>query len=173
MSDTFFKMRSGRGGKRPGAGRPAGTKNEKTLEKAEARELVRRAVTENLGPLLRAQIHNAMGLSHLMLRDPKTGQFTRVTGSAEQVDKAVKSKNAVWIYTKDPNIQAITDLLNRALDKPAEHVEIAGGGSITIQWMSRGETDDEKESGDVRELSEGDVDETIRHAKKVNGHLDN
>ena len=158
MSDTFFKMRSGRGGKRPGAGRPAGTKNEKTLEKAEAREFVRRAVTENLGPLLRAQMHNAMGLSHLMVRDEKTGQFTRITGSTEQIDQACKKKNAVWIYTKDPNVQAFTDLLNRALDKPAEHVEIAGGGSITIQWMSPDEEEPKPIEGKVIEIEAHDPD---------------
>jgi hypothetical protein len=28
------------------------------------------------------------------------------------------SGNASWIYTKDPSVQAFTDLMNRALDKP-------------------------------------------------------
>ena len=67
------------------------------------------------------------GLSQLMVRDPKTGQFTRVSGDAEQVDAAIKTQHAVWIYTKDPNVQALTDLLNRALDKPAEQVQVTGG----------------------------------------------
>ena len=101
-----------------------------------------------------------------MMRDPKTGKFERVTGDAKQIEKALKSKNACWIYTKDPNVQAYTDLLNRAIDKPAEHVEIAGEGSITIKWQTN---DGEKESGEVRELSE---DEIIRRARKVNGHID-
>jgi hypothetical protein len=30
--------------------------------------------------LLDAQIENAQGLRHLMMRDPKTGKFERVTG---------------------------------------------------------------------------------------------
>jgi len=64
-------MMNGHGGKRTGAGRPGGTKNEKTLEKAEAREFVRREVTDNLGPLVRAQMHNAMGLSHLSYVIPR------------------------------------------------------------------------------------------------------
>jgi hypothetical protein len=59
--------------------------------------------------------------------------------------------------------------MNWCLDKPAEHVEIAGAGSITIRWQTE---DGEKESGEVRELSEGDVDERLRHARKVNGHVD-
>jgi len=160
-------MANGHGGKRAGAGRPHGTKNENTLEKAQARELARQMITARLGSLLEAQLDNAEGIRHLMMRDPKTGKFERVTGDAKQIDKALKSKNACWIYTKDPNVQAYTDLLNRAIDKPAEHVEIAGEGSITIKWQTN---DGEKESGEVRELSE---DERIRRARKVNGHIDN
>src|SRR5215475_14705552 len=126
------------GGYRPGGGSKLGQLWSSTLEKREARDLVRKFVTQNLGELLQAQLHNAMGLSHLMLRDEKTGQFTRVTGDAEQVDEACKHKNAIWIYTKDPNVQAFSDLLNRALDKPGEHVEISGadGGPIQIQWLT-------------------------------------
>jgi hypothetical protein len=97
---------------------------QKTLEKEAAREFVRQKVTENLNTLIDAQIDNAQGLKHLMMRDPKTGKFERITGDAKQIDKALKSKNAFWIYTKDPNVQAFTDLLNRAIDKPAEHVQV-------------------------------------------------
>jgi hypothetical protein len=124
------------GGKRQGSGRHFGSKNFSTIAKQEAREFVRTYITDRLQPLLDAQIDNAQGLKHLMMRDPKTGQFTRITGSAAQIDKALKTKSAFWIYTKDPNVAAFTDLLNRALDKPAEHVEIAGEGSITIKWMT-------------------------------------
>jgi hypothetical protein len=45
-----------------------------------------------------------------MMRDPKTGKFERITGGAKQIDRALKTKNAIWIYTKDPNVQAFTDL---------------------------------------------------------------
>ena|SRR5215831_86912 len=118
-------------------GRPRGKKMLKTLEKEQAREYVRQVVTARLGSLLEAQLDNAEGTRHLMMRDPKTGQFERITGGVEQIDEALKSNNACWIYTKDPSVQAFTDLLNRALDKGAEHVSIAGadGGPIQIQWM--------------------------------------
>jgi hypothetical protein len=96
-----------------------------------------------------------VGIRHLMMRDPKTGKFERVTGSAAQIDKALKTKNAVWIYTKDPNVQAFTDLLNRAIDKPAEHIQVAGadGGPLTIRWQ----TDEEPK------LPEGKVIEIQAH----------
>src|SRR5215813_2150866 len=124
------------GGARPGAGRPAGQKMQKTMEKEAAREFVRQTVTENLGPLLAAQIDNAEGLKHLMMRDPKTGKFERITGDAKQIDKALKTKNAVWIYTKDPNITAFSDLLNRAFGKPTEQIQLSGAdGPLVIRWQ--------------------------------------
>src|SRR5215470_16018940 len=95
------------GGARPGAGRAAGQKMQKTLEKEAARELVRQMVTERLGRLVAAQMDNAEGIRHLMMRDPKTGQFERLT-DVKQIDKALKTKSAFWIYTKDPNVQAFT-----------------------------------------------------------------
>ena len=97
---------------------------------------------------------NVTGIRHLMMRDPKTGQFERVTGSAAQIDKALKSKNAFWIYTKDPNVQAFTDLLNRAIDKPAEHIQVAGEGSITIRWQKDEPETIDLDSKDVKYLAE-------------------
>jgi hypothetical protein len=120
-------------------------------------------VTERLPQFLDAMSDNITGIRHLMMRDPKTGKFERITGDAKQIDKALKSKNACWIYTKDPNIAAFTDLLNRAIDKPAEHIQVAGEGSITIRWQT---DDGEKESGEVLELSEG---ERLRHARRGMG----
>jgi hypothetical protein len=42
------------------------------------------------------------GIRHLMMRDPKTGEFERITGSVEQIDEALTTDTAFWIYTKDP-----------------------------------------------------------------------
>jgi hypothetical protein len=148
------------GGKREGAGRRFGSKNLSTIAKEEAREFVRTYITDRLQPLLDAQIDNAQGLKHLMMRDPKTGKFERVTGDAEQIDKALKTKNAFWIYTKDPNVAAFTDLLNRAIDKPAEHIQVAGEGSITIRWQ----TDEEPK------LLESKVIEIEAHDPEKNGN---
>jgi hypothetical protein len=87
-----------------------------------------------------------------MRRDPKTGKFERITGDAKQIDKALKSNNACWIYTKDPNVQAFTDLMNRAIDKPAEHVQIAGadGGPLVIPWQRHEPGTLELDSNDVK-----------------------
>ena len=97
---------------------------------------------------MQAQIDNAMGIKHLMMRDPKTGKFERVAKDATdpkvaeaQIDAALTSGNSFWIYTKDPSVQAFTDLMNRALDKPTEQVQLQEQGAIEIRWKDS--TDDE------------------------------
>jgi len=37
-------------------------------------------------------------------------------------------------YTKDPNVQAFTDLMNRALGKPVEPMQVEQQGAIEIRW---------------------------------------
>jgi hypothetical protein len=71
----------------------------------------------------------ALGVQHFFLRDPSTGQFKRIT-DPDEIEAALNAENAgegstYWIFSKDPNVQAFTDLLNRAFDKPAEHVQVA------------------------------------------------
>ena len=78
-----------------------------------------------------------------MMRDPKTGKFERVAKEATdpkvaeaQIDAALASGKSVWIYTKDPSVQVFTDLMNRALDKPTEQVQLQEQGAIEIRWMN-------------------------------------
>lgn len=113
-----------------------------TIAKAEAREALRQLITAELPGMTSAQIRNAKGIGHLMLRDPSTGKFERVvsTGNDEK-DKAIidaaiaQGREQCWIYLKDPSIQAYTDLTNRAVDKPSEPVqEVEHKGTITIRW---------------------------------------
>ena len=119
------------GGKREGAGRPQGSLNRSTIAKEQAREITRQIITAHLEQLLEAQLDNASGIRHLMMRDPETGKFERVKANhgddpllqEAQIDAALSSGNAFWIYLKDPSVQAFTDLLNRALDKPKEQAQ--------------------------------------------------
>ena len=54
---------NGHGSKREGAGYPKGVKWPSTLRKEEARELVRRYVTERLGQYLDAMSDNIVGIA--------------------------------------------------------------------------------------------------------------
>lgn len=104
-----------------------------TLDKAQAREALRRIVIREMESLVSAQLANAKGLKYLVARNAKTGKFERVTPAMlDAADDELQERIEVW--EKDPSIQAFADLMNRALDKPAEHVELTGkdGGPIDL-----------------------------------------
>jgi hypothetical protein len=127
-----------RGGKRPGAGKPKGCKHKETLNKELARELVRQKVTDALEPMIRAQIAHAIGIGHLYTRD-RNGKFTKIESQA-RVDELLRTgehEKDYWIFTKDPSVQAFTDLLNRAIDKPAESVTVEHAGELTFRWKTQ------------------------------------
>jgi hypothetical protein len=126
-----------RGGARPGAGRPKGSKDARTLEKEEARRLLRVRVTSEMTSLVDAQITHAKGIKYLVVREKKSGKFVRVTEAMARV-KLGDDEEVIEVWEKDPSVQAFTDLMNRTIDKPPEQVEVAGhdGGPLIIQWKS-------------------------------------
>lgn len=126
-----------RGGKRPGAGLPKGYKFKNTLDKAAAREFVRQKVTESLDAMIAAQITHAQGLQFLMVREKTTGKFKRV--GRDVAETLNPDEEIIEVWEKEPSVPAFTDLLNRALDKPAEHFEVSGpgGGPIAVQLSER------------------------------------
>jgi hypothetical protein len=131
-------MAKPKGGKRPGSGRPRGTKNPSTFTKEAAREALRQTVLTHMHGMVAAQIAHSKGIGHLYTRD-KTGKFSKIENQAE-IDRLLSEGEAerdYWIFSKDPSVQAFTDLMNRAIDKPAEHVEVmgSGGGPLVIQWL--------------------------------------
>jgi hypothetical protein len=124
-----------RGGKRPGAGRPKGP-SPNTLDKVLARERLRQNVFAQMDELVAAQLEHAKGIKHMILRGPD-GQFIRAT-DVKQIDAALAiGESAYYLFTKDPSVQAFTDLMNRALDKPVEAIELSGkdGGPLVVKWQ--------------------------------------
>lgn len=123
-----------RGGARPNSGPAKGTKYAPTLEKEAAREVFRAEVLKHMKPLLQRQIAHAMGIGHLYTRD-KNGKFSKVENQA-QIDRLLtegEEDKDYWIFSKDPSVQAFTDIMNRALDKPKEQeqtIEIKGEADL-------------------------------------------
>ena len=77
-----------------------------------------------LQPLLDAQIAHDRD-QYLVVRDRATGKFNRVTEAAAigLVKNLNDDEEIIEVWEKDPSVQAFTDLLNRALDKPREQVQ--------------------------------------------------
>jgi len=128
-----------RGGARPGAGRKKGYKEKGTLEKEEARKVLRAMVTAHLEPMTMAQIAAAKGLKYMVGRSKKGGKFKHLT--EEQVKSILSGEDSEYdlleVWDKLPNVQAFTDLINRTLDKPAEHVQMDGNlkGDLVFRWQ--------------------------------------
>jgi hypothetical protein len=119
-------------------GRPKGSKSQATLTKEQARDALRVIVLREMEGLVSAQLSNAKGLKYLVIRDKRTGKFLRV---GEVRAKALKQgdgadEEVVEIWEKDPSVQAFTDLMNRALDKPAEQEQaVSLSGTVVFKWQ--------------------------------------
>ena len=112
-------------------GRPKGSKSTGTLAKEAARERLRALVMAELDPLVAAQIAQAKGLSYLVVRDKHTGKFLRVSeGMARSKEKLKPNEETIEVWEKDPSVAAFSDLMNRALDKPTEQLEV----NLHAEW---------------------------------------
>lgn len=136
--EILKKAGNGHGGARKGAGKKRGTQWPSTLDKQTAREFVRQKVTSALGPLIDAQIAQGLGLKYLVTRDKKSGKFIRVTEAMAKNKDTENAENeeTVEVWEKDPSTPAFTDLMNRAIDKPAEQEQqVAVTGNLKISWQ--------------------------------------
>jgi len=116
-------------------GRPKGTLAPKTLEKLEAREALRKQITAALTPMTQAQITHAQGISYMILRRVD-GTFARAT-DVDQIDAAcAEGASAFQIFTQQPNHQAYAYLVDQAIDKAPQHVQLTGkdDGPVLIRW---------------------------------------
>lgn len=111
-------------GKRGKRGPAKGAKYKPTLQKEAAREALRAIVLAEMQELVSAQLSNAKGIKYLVTRSKRTGKFVRVTeamAKAKSPDgELADDEEVIEVWEKDPSVQAFTDLLNRALDKPKE-----------------------------------------------------
>ena len=127
-----------KGGRRPGAGRPKGTTGipqQSTIDKALHREVMRAVIVQHMPAMLEAQIKHAQGLKYLVSRDKKTGKFTKLSAEAAEalLNGEDSDQSTIEVWDKDPSVQAFTDLMNRALDKPIEQQETHHTGTLLIK----------------------------------------
>ncbi len=109
-------------------GVPKGYIQAKTIQKEEGKARLRELVLARLDPIVQGLIGKATGINHMMLRDQETGQWKRLE-TPEEITAALNAPDAekdrtYWIHTKDPDVQAAADLLNRAIGKPIEEVQM-------------------------------------------------
>lgn len=133
MAGNISRLNGKRGG------RPKGSKSAETLSKEDAREQVRQRIMRDMAPLIAAQLANAKGLKYLVTRDKKTGKFIRVTEAMARA-RAGDDEEIIEVWEKDPSVQAFTDLMNRALDKPKEQeqsISLTGQLDVLVARLQR------------------------------------
>ena len=118
---------------------PKGHITPKVLQKEEGKALLREMVLNQLSPIVRGLIGKATGINHMMLRDETNGQWIRLT-EPEQIEQALNAKGAeevktYWIHTKDPDVQAAADLLNRSIGKPIEEQKVELSVNVKLDEM--------------------------------------
>lgn len=123
-----------RGGARPNSGPKKGSKHKATLSKEAAREALRQVVLGDMRELAAAQIANAKGIKFLVVRQKSSGKFIRVTEAMAKLKQGEEADTEIIeVWEKDPSVQAFTDLMNRALDKPKEQEqELKHSGRLVI-----------------------------------------
>lgn len=143
-----------KGGARPGAGRKRGGKNPSTLEKEATLAVLRQRILQNAQSLFNAAKSAAIGNQYLYkietTIDPKTKKRTRsrpvivesqieIEDYIDRLDRENRGETVddeddtvyYFISTKEPNVNAIKDLFDRAFGKPKEELEISGSMSIS------------------------------------------
>ena len=129
-----------RGGKRPNAGRPKGSKEAPTLAKEAAREILRLKLTAELQPIADALVSRCKGVRYFVTRNKKTGKFELVTNP----DRVIAALNrdddeSGEFYTDKPDITAIKEAFDRMVDKSKEQIqEIALSGEPLIAALLAG-----------------------------------
>ncbi len=125
-----------RGGSRPGAGRPKGSKDPHTLAKQIARTQLEGLIHANIVEMTEPQISASKGIQHFVLRG-KDGKFEKVT-SAEAAIAAMNDPECVYeFWTRDPSIQAFSYLIDQAIDKAAQPQKLTGADDGPVEMVIR------------------------------------
>ena len=118
------------GGKRKGSGRKRWAETDKPTSnaqmelRAEINNRLRRKAYREADKIANALLSAGLGVSHFFKR-LKDGRFERVTDEAE-IERLLNNEQpgGYHIFTRDPNVGAINELLNRAVGKAKETVEM-------------------------------------------------
>lgn len=130
------KQRGKNGGRRPGAGRPKGKMNAKTIEKMAVKKQFEDRVAHHADALFNAQVSLAIGTQYVFMRykvktakGVRWSKFERVTDPDEIIKfldgDFEKSENEYYMITADkPDAHAIDSLLDRAFGKAPQNLNI-------------------------------------------------
>lgn len=128
---------SGRGGARPGAGRPKGKAEPQTIERAAALQAFRERVAKNVDKLFNAQLNLATGERYLMVKktvyiDKEKKTWHEIVEDPNDIkaylDGELTNTDTDYYYmsVKPANNMAIDSLLDRTFGKAQQNMKLEG-----------------------------------------------
>lgn len=119
-------------------GGPKGRKWPKTLEREACERAFQQLIMESVRPMTEAHIANAQGVKYLIARDKRTGKFIPLTEEMARIKLtgAENEHEIIELWEDKPNVQAYSDLMNRAFGKPTEKTENLIQAEVTFKWES-------------------------------------
>lgn len=161
-----------RSGNNHKGGRPKGKKGIKTLEREIIAEAIRQRTLRNVDIIYDSQLTIAKGLTFLYKiekewiatgKGPKKGYWKnkkpelvesqaeieayleeRIENQGDMDDDQDSGATYYFLTTKEPNNMAIDSMLNRAIGKPKDTLEVQGGLDVTHRMKRLSDADLEK-----------------------------
>lgn len=128
-------LKSGHGGRRPGAGAKKGSIQKRTLEKRELAKILHERFAAEFNSFVDAYFGKSRGVYHMMARD-RDGTWTRVT-DPDAMQRVLNSGETFYrIHAQDPDARALKDLFDRHLGLPVQAVETTHDGVLELRWKS-------------------------------------
>lgn len=135
-------MSTKKGGSRPGAGRPKGRLNQSTLDALEVKRKYQDRIRKHADDLFNAQYTLATGYRILLKVElTETGKpmgKPQVVDNPEEIieffdelngkDGIMNGMNYYSVVTKQPDTRTISDMLDRSMGKPDQHMDITSDG---------------------------------------------
>jgi hypothetical protein len=121
-----------RGGKRPGAGRPEGSKQPQTLAREAYQEAFKRVAGPYFQRLIDAAVQAGLGVTHLMAKDSKTGQWVQVTDPDIMVKVLNSGESFYKLSARNPDTRALKDIFDRMCGSPTQAIDLNVGGEIEL-----------------------------------------
>lgn len=124
-----------RGGARPGAGRPKGSKGPAVRERAAAKAYLSQRVREEIDQLATAQLELAKGAFVMF---GKRGTEWERLSDPDVMLKCLQSGDEFYrIMSVRPDHAAIKDIFDREFGKPMERHELGGvdGGPVLVKFV--------------------------------------
>jgi hypothetical protein len=125
-------MADRRGGLRPGAGRPKGSKDPHTLEKQEYELQLRARIAQDVDEFYNALKLAAVGITHMMAKN-RDGMWQEVTDPAVMARCLNSGESFYQLSARNPDVRALINLFDRLAGTATQQSQVQVEGQMTLK----------------------------------------